>query len=466
MTPFDSLPGLRRTTLALAVAACLASLPVAARAQATVAPVGVPAVAPAPVKALAKAARSSNRNGDFIVAVVNTEAVTSVEVAQRLERASADAKRAGARLPDTESLRQQVLDALIDERVQITFAREVGQKVDDSEIDRAIANIAAQNQLSVAQLRDRLRGEGMEMVRFRGNMRDQLLLEKVREREVNSRIRITDADIEKLLDERRAQAVTETQLNLAQILVTVPEGANAELLAQRQARADGALARLRAGEDFSTVAREISEDGNHEAGGEIGLRPAQRLPDLFVEGVKGLAVGQFSAPLRSAAGIHILKVIDRQQGDAFQVTQSHARHILLRLSDRAQAAAVTRRMDDLRRQIERGEKKFEDVARDISEDGSAPSGGDLGWASPGQFVPEFEETMAKLAPGGISAPVVSRFGVHLIQVLERRSSTLDPKEVREQVRGQLREAKYEQAYLDWAKELRLRAYIELREPPQ
>ena len=453
MTPLHCLPCWRRTALALAAAACLGSLPVVAWAQ---------AAAPA----AAKSPRNANRSGDFIVAVVNTEAVTSVEVAQRLERASADVKRAGGKLPDAESLRQQVLDALIDERVQITFAREVGQKVDDSEIDRAVANIAAQNQLSVAQLRDRLRGEGMEMARFRGTMRDQLLLEKVREREVNTRIRITDADIEKLLDSYRARAVGETQLNLAQILVTVPEGANAELLAQRQARADGALARLRAGEDFTKVAREISEDGNRDAGGEIGLRPAQRLPDLFVDGVQGLAPGQVSAALRSAAGIHILKVIDRQQGDAFQVTQTRARHILLRLSDRAQAAAVTRRMDELRRQIERGEKKFEDVARDVSEDGSAPSGGDLGWASPGQFVPEFEEAMTKLAPGGISAPVVSRFGVHLIQVLERRSSTLDPKEVREQARGQLREAKYEQAYLDWAKELRLRAYIELREPPQ
>ena len=443
--------------LGLAATVGLACLPAAVWAQ---------AAAPTEAKAADKRQRGVNRNGDFIVAVVNTEAVTSVELAQRLERASADAQRAGAKAPDADALRQQVLDALIDERVQITFAREVGQKVDESEVDRAVANIAAQNQISVAQLRDRLRGEGMEMARFRGNLRDQLLLEKVREREVNGRIRITDADIDKLLDDYRTRAAGQTQLNLAQILVTVAEGANAELLAPRQARADLALSRVRAGEDFSTVARELSDDGNREAGGEIGLRPVQRLPDLFVDGAEGLAVGQVSALLRSAAGFHILKLIDRQQGDAFQVSQTRARHILLRLPDRAQAAAVTRRMDDLRRQIERGDKKFEDLAREVSEDGSASSGGDLGWASPGQFVPEFEEALAKLAPGGISAPVVSRFGVHLIQVIERRSVTPDPKEVREQARGQLRETKYEQAYLDWAKELRLRAYIELREPPQ
>ena len=408
----------------------------------------------------------NNQQGDHIVAVVNTEAVTSIEVAQRLERVQADARRANASLPDADTLRQQVLDALIDERVQITFARDVGQKVDDAEIDRAVANVAAQNQITLAQLRERLRSEGLEMARFRNNLRDQLLVERVREREVNTRIRISDADIERYLDERRSQAVGQIQLNLAQILVAVPEGATAELLAQRQARAAEALARLRAGEDFSKVARDISEDSNREAGGELGLRPASRLPDLFIDGVKALEIGQFTdPPLRSAAGLHILKLLDRQQGDPFKVSQSHVRHILLRLSDRAQVQQVSRRMEDLRREIERGDKKFEDVARDISEDGSAAAGGDLGWSSPGQFVPEFEQAVNQLTVGGLSAPVVSRFGVHLLQLLERRSVTADPKEVREQARNAIRESRYEQAYLDWTKELRLRAYIEMREPP-
>ena len=407
-----------------------------------------------------------NVKGDHIVAVVNTEAVTSIEVAQRIERISADAKRANAQLPDADTLRQQVLDALIDERVQITFARDVGQKVDDAEIDRAVANVAAQNQLTMAQLRDRLRSEGLEMARFRNNLRDQLMVERVREREVSTRIRISDADIERYLVEQRGRSADDTQLHLAQILVTVPEGASAEVLAQRQARANQALARLRAGEDFAKVARELSEDPNREAGGELGLRPVARLPDLFVDGVKALAPGQFTdQALRSGAGLHILKLIDRQQGDPFKVTQSRVRHILLRLADRGQVQQVSRRMEDLRRQIERGEKKFEDVAREVSEDGSAESGGDLGWAAPGQFVPEFEQAVNQLALGGLSAPVVSRFGVHLIQVLERRSVTPDPKEVRDQARNALRESRYEQAYLDWARELRLRAYIEMREPP-
>jgi len=425
--------------------------------------------APAPVQAqpqAAAAARVPGRSADYIVAVVNTELVTAVELAQRLERITADARRDGTRLPDAEALRQQVLDALIDERVQITHARESGQKVDDADIERAIANIAAQNQLSVAQLRERLRADGMDLPRFRNNLRDQIMAERVREREVNQRIRITDADIDRALEERVAQAANGAQLNVAQILVTVPEGATAEVAAQRQARAAQALTRLRAGEDFGKVARELSEDANRETGGELGLRPSDRLPDLFVAAVKNLAIGQFTPePVRSAAGFHILKLIDRQADDPYKVTQTHARHILLRVGDPAQGQQVARRLEGLRAQIERGERKFEDVARDVSEDGSATAGGDLGWVSPGGFVPEFEEAMTRLPLGGISPPVASRFGVHLIQVLERRSANVEPKEVRDQLRGRLREAKFESTYLEWAKELRMRAYIEMREPP-
>ena len=434
---------LKTSALALAVAACLAGGAVQAQP-----------------------ARAASLNGDFILAVVNTEVVTSVEVAQRIERVTTEAKRAGATLPDADTLRRQVLDALIDDRVQITYARESGQKVDDGDLDRAVANVAAQNQITVAQLRDRLRAEGQEFSRFRSNLRDQLLVERVREREVLARVRITDADIDSALDEQRAKAQSAGQLNLAQILVTVPENASAEVLVQRQSRIEAASVRLKAGEDFTKVARDLSEDNNREAGGEIGLRPVERYPDLFTEAVKDLAVGQVTPqPLRSAAGFHLIKVVDRQGGDVFKAQQTRARHILLRVSDRAQAAAVVRRIEGLRQQIERGEKRFEAVAQEISEDGSAPSGGDLGWASPGQFVPEFEEAMAKLQLNGISPPVVSRFGVHLIQVLERRTVSLDPKEVREQARNQLRESKFEPAFIEWLKELRLRAYIEMREPP-
>lgn len=418
-----------------------------------------------PPPVAAQSAREA-RNGDYIVAVVNTESVTAVEVEQRVARVRADAQRTGARLPADEALRKQVLDALIDERAQVTAARDSGARVDDIELDRAVANIASQNQLTLPQLRERLQSEGMDFAHFRNNLRDQLLVERMREREVNSRIGITDAEIDHLVQTQRADSAADVELNLAQILVTVPEGANDAVAAQRRELIERALARLRAGEDFSRVAREMSEDGNRAAGGEIGRRPARRLPDLFVETARGLAVGEIvKQPVRSAAGWHILKLIDRQEGAAFKVTQTHARHILLRVSERASAQAVSRRLEQVRRQIERGERRFEDVAREMSEDGSAAAGGDLGWTAPGSFVPEFEEAMNRLAVGSISAPLVSRFGVHLIQVQERRDVALDPKQVREQARNVLREQKFEQAYADWTRELRLRAYIELREPP-
>ncbi|MBI3369344.1 MAG: peptidylprolyl isomerase [Burkholderiales bacterium] len=418
-------------------------------------------------KPASAAAPRAPRNGDYIVAVVNTESVTAVEVEQRVARIRADAQRDNARLPADEALRQQVLDALVDERVLVTYARDLGVKIDEVELDRAVANVAAQNQITLAQLRERLKTDGMEYTRFRNNLRDQIMVERVREKEVSARIRIADADIDALIEQRRAESQADVEMNLAQILITVPEGANATLLAERQARVNAVLARLKAGEDFAKVAKEVSEDSNRAAGGEIGTRPMRRLPDLFVEATRNLRTGDYTLqPARSAAGFHILKVLSKQDGLAFKVTQTRTRHILLRSSDRSPTQAVTNRLELLRRQIERGEKRFEDVARELSEDGSAPNGGDLGWTSPGGFVPEFEEAMNALPLGGISAPVVSRFGVHLIQVVERRNVALEPKEVREQARNQLRETKFEQAYLDWTKDLRLRSYIELRDAPQ
>ena len=407
------------------------------------------------------------RNGDYIVAIVNQELVTAGEIDRRLQRAEEDAGRAGQRLPPDTELRQQVLDSLIDERVIVTYARESGVKVEEPEIDRAVQSVAQQNQITADQLRTRLRAEGVDYARFRANLRDQMLMERVREREVYQRIKISDAEIERYVDGQRAAMKAESELNVAQILVTVPEGADAATVEARKARADAALARVRGGENFAVVAREMSEDGNREHGGEIGLKPVSRLPDLFVESVRGLGTGEVApAPVRSGAGFHVLKVVERKDGGSLRVSQTHARHILLRTSPELTAEVAARRLLEYRRQIDGGQRRFEELARQYSEDGSAPSGGDLGWSTPGTMVPEFEEAMNKLSTGGISPPVVSRFGVHLIQVLERRDVALEPKQVREQARNVLREQKFEDAYNEWAKDLRARAYVEMREPPQ
>jgi peptidyl-prolyl cis-trans isomerase SurA len=406
------------------------------------------------------------RPGDYIVAIVNSELVTAGEVQLRLQRVQADALRSRQRLPPEEELRKQLVEALIDERVQVTYARESGVKVDNTEVDRALANIAAQNQVTMAQLRERLRVEGIDYTRFRENLRDQIAVDKVREREVVARIQVTDLEIDTFLDKQRAAAGVSSQYNIAQILVTVPEGAGEDEVAARRARAESALTRVRAGEAFAQVAREMSEDGNRAAGGEIGMRPAERLPDAFVEFVRPLEPGAVApALLRTGAGFHVIKLVDKREAGNVTITQTRARHVLLRSSPQVAPQAALARLATLRSQIEAGTLSFEQAARDYSEDASAAQGGDLGWVSPGAFVPEFEAAMNPLPIGGLSAPFVSRFGAHLVQVMDRRSATLDARQQREQARNVLREQRFEQAYNDWARELRARAYVEMRESP-
>jgi peptidyl-prolyl cis-trans isomerase SurA len=298
-------------------------------------------------------------------------------------------------------------------------------------------------------------------------VREQIIVERMREREVSQRVRITDTEVEDYLEKQRGQRAGEVEYNIAQILIAVPEGASAAVVSERRALADSAMARVRGGEDFATVAKAVSQDANRERGGEIGLRPADRLPDLFLETVRPLSAGSIApSVVRSGAGFHILKLVERRDASAFRVTQTRARHILLRVSDASNRDAAVRQMRDWRGQIERGVRRFEDIARERSEDGSASAGGDLGWASPGQFVPEFEQAMNPLPLGGLSEPVVSRFGVHLIQVVERREAALDNKQLRDQARAALREQKFEEAYGEWLKEMRSRAYVERREAPQ
>jgi peptidyl-prolyl cis-trans isomerase SurA len=411
------------------------------------------------------AASQPARAGDYIVAVVNQELVTAGEVQQRLAQVHAEAARSGAKLPPEPELRRQVVEALIEERVLVTYARDSGVKIDEAELDRAVANVAQQNRITMAQLRERLKSEGLDYTRFRNSVRDQLMVERTREREVQSRIKVSDAEIDAFLDKQRGHSPVE--LNIAQVLVTVPEGASVEEVVRRRALAEQAQARVKNGEPFEAVAKAMSEDGNKERGGEIGLKPADRLPDAFVTQVRDLKPGEVAPTLlRSGAGFHLLKLLERRDASSLTVTQTHARHILLRPGPQLGQEAAIARLADFKRDIESGKATFEALARANSEDGSAPRGGDLGWTAPGSLVPEFEQAMNALPPGGISDPVVTRFGVHLIQVVERREVTIDARQLREQARNALREQKFETAYNDWLRDLRARAYVEMREPPQ
>lgn len=403
--------------------------------------------------------------GDYIAAVVNQDVVAASEVVARTERLRQEARQKGEVMPETAGLRKQALEALIEDRVLITHARETGNKIDEAELDRVVANVAAQNKLTMPQLLQRLKQDGTDYKSFRENLRDQMMTERVREREVQGRIKVSDAEIDAWLDKKRQALEQGGQVNLAQVLVTVPDGAAEAVVAERRAVAEAALARVQGGEDFAKVAREVSEDGNKARGGEIGLRPVDRLPDIFVGAVKDLKTGQVApALLRSGAGFHLLKVVERQGAASMtQSLQTRARHILLRPSAQLTAEVAARRLAEMKRQIEAGQAKFEDLAKANSEDGSAEGGGDLGWMGAGGFVPEFEEAMNALALNGISGPVMSRFGVHLIQVLERRTVEVDPKVLRDQARSALREQKYDEVYQDWVKELRAKAFVEVRE---
>jgi len=419
----------------------------------------------------AASAASGPRAADFIVAVVNSEPITNNEVRSRLLRYEQQLAQQGAPIPPRPQLAREVLERLIGEKAQLQVARESGIRVDEGLVDQAEQTIARQNSIDVPELRRRLQADGLDVTQFRADLRNQVMLQRLRDRELEQRVKITDQDIDAFLREQQAgrgdPALNE--LNLAHILVAVPENATPAQVAPLQAKAQQLLQRARAGEDFGKLAREGSDaPGAANSGGLIGPRSADRLPPLFAEATRNLAPGGITDVLRSAAGFHIIKLVDKRNAATagITVTQSHARHILLRPTPQLNEAAARQRLADIKRRVTAGQADFAQLARENSQDGSARNGGDLGWTSPGMFVPEFEEALNALSPGQISEPVVSRFGVHLIQLLERRENTLSQKEQREVVRNLLRERKLDETYVRWAQEVRGRAYVELREPPQ
>ena len=428
----------------------------------------------APVGVAAPVATSkAPQPADFIVAVVNSEPITNNEVRAEMQRILQQISQQRRPLPDSKLLASQVLERLINDKAQLQLARETGVRVDDAAIDLAEQNIARQNQLDVAELRRRIAAEGLVLSQFRDQLRDQLMLTRLRERDVEPRVRVTDLEVDQYLQEQlQAGSIdpASQEINLAQILVAVPDAATPVQIAALEAKAQRALQRARAGEDFVALVLEFSDatDSTSRAnGGQLGLRTADRYPPLFVESTQTLGVGDVSAVVRSGAGFHVLKVIEKKTTGlpAMAVTQSRARHILLRVSPQLSEAAARAKLADFKKRIVAGKADFAALARESSQDGSAAQGGDLGWANPGMFVPEFEEVMNRLTPSQVSDPLVSRFGVHLIQLMERRKAALSPREQRETVRALLREKKLDEAYVTWAQDLRGRAYVEMREPP-
>ena len=457
--------------------ACLAALatsgasaqglrPAAAASSPKTSPSLSRALATAPQRLPAPGASAAARQADYIVAVVNSEPLTHNEVQARTARVMQ--QLAGQPNPPPPALlEREVLERLILEKIQLQQAEQNHIRVDDVAVTQAEQMVASQNSVSREEMYRRLAADGVTPESFRQDLRRQLLLQRLRERDVDARVRITDQEADAYLHEQTGgKGATPPDLNLSHVLITVPENASPEQVAQRQARAQQVADQARAGSDFAALARQYSEGTERAEGGLMGLRPADRYPELFANAVQALPVGGIAGPLRSAAGFHILKVVDKvNTGKVPPITQSRARHILLRATPQLTEAAAVERLADYRRRILAGQADFADLARQHSKDGSAKDGGDLGWSTPGRYVPEFDATLDTLQPREISQPLVSRFGVHLIQLMERRQVQPNAREQREMARYVLREKKIEEAYLLWAQELRARAYVEYREAP-
>ena len=405
---------------------------------------------------------------DYIAAVVNSEPVTDSEVRARMARVLQQIKQQGNATPPATEIRKQVLERLISEKAQLQEAKENGIKIEDGAITQAEENVARQNRMTLTEFRERLRQEGLSTSQLRADLRDQLMMTRLREREVEPRVKITDWDIDNFLKEQQRQAsVGPLELNLGQILVVVPESANAEEVTRLEAKAKQLVEKVKAGGDLEALAQQANTANDKVLGGVMGLRSSERYPELFVTSVRPLSVGGVVGPVRSGAGFHILKLIEKQDPNGLPetVTQSHARHILLRTSAKLSEADAINQLNDFRRRLNAQQTNFADLAKEFSQDGSAPAGGDLGWANPGQFVPEFEEAMNALAPNDISRPTVTRFGVHLIQLIERREAPLSERDRREIARYALKEKKTAELYTTYLQDLRDRAYVELRDAP-
>lgn len=410
---------------------------------------------------------STTSGRDFIVAVVNATPITNHDVNQRVLQLKQQAREQGRAQALANPSLQTALEQLITEKALLQHANDQGITVDAATLNQAQERVAAQSQLSVEALRSKLASEGTTWQRFQQNLNEQLILQRLAERNVPARIRVSEAEIDTVMRERmNARGNVNPNIELAHILVAVPEQATAAQVNALQAKAQSILQRLQAGANFADVAKDVSNSSDKDQGGRMGLRPMDRYPSLFVQAIQNLSVGDLSPVFRSGAGFHILKLVNKQSNQTMTVTETRARHILLRPSGQLSQNAARAKLANFKRDLEAGRADFAKLAKEHSQDGSAENGGDLGWVAPGVFVPEFEETMDKLQANQISDPLVSRFGVHLIQVLARRDAPISERELRESARNLVRQRKYDETYQQWTQEVRGRAYVEYRDPPQ
>ncbi|HPX87780.1 MAG TPA: peptidylprolyl isomerase [Methylophilaceae bacterium] len=399
---------------------------------------------------------------DRIVAVVDQTVITERDLESRIATVTAQLKKQGTELPDEALLRKQILERLISDTLQIQYAAQTGLKVEDSQLDKTIERIADQNNLTLTEFSEALARDGISMRKFRADIRNEITLARLREREVEGRVNVTESEVDNYLTNQSNSGESLDEFEISHILIRTPEEGATEDIQKAKARVEDALKALNAGMSFAKVSASYSDAPNALEGGNLGWKKGSQMPNLFLDALKNMQVGEVSEPIRSPNGYHILKLTNKRGGNSpLVVQQTHARHILIKLSEIMSEAEGKTKMENIKERLDNGEK-FEVLARQYSEDATASNGGDLGWVNPGDTVPQFEKAMNELKENEISAPVRSQFGWHVIQVLERRGQDMTKEAARLKARQEIRARKAEEAYQDWIRELRDRAYVELR----
>lgn len=398
---------------------------------------------------------------DRIVVVVNDDVITESELAQRLRETRKQLEMEKISAPPDAALRKQLLERMVLERLQLQLAVQSGIRIGESDVDRAFETVAQRNKLGVEEFRKALAQKGMDVAAYRNQLRDQLTIQQLLEREISNRITVTDSEVENFLENPESRADMDVTYQLSHILIGIPEAASPEAIQAARKRADDIHRQLAGGANFEQTAVSQSQGADALKGGNLGWKKAGELPELFLATLKNIPVGGISEVLRSPNGFHILKLNGKRGGDqAAAVTQTHVRHILLKPSEIQSLEDARQKLSGLRERIENGED-FAALARAHSDDtGSAANGGDLGWANPGQMVPEFEKAMNALQPNQLSQPVRTPFGLHLIQVLGRRSHDVTQEREFAAARQQIHARKADERYEQWARQLRNEAFVE------
>ena len=400
---------------------------------------------------------------DRIVAIVDKNAITEQELEAKVRTVSEQLTKQGKQLPEERVLRKQILERLIVDSIQLQLAAERGIKVNEVQLEKTIERIAEQNQMGVEAFRNALANDGISYNAFREDMRNEITIARLKESEINNRINISEGEVDNYLTtQENSKDGKQEEFELSQILIRTPEESSPKDIEAAQVKVEEVLAELNKGESFEKVSASFSDAPNALEGGNMGWRSSSQIPPAFLALLKDIAVGQTSKPIRSPNGFHIIKINNKRSADStLIVEQTHARHILIKLNEVVSEQEAKQKMDGLKERLDNG-ADFAELAQQYSEDGSANSGGDLGWVNPGDTVPEFEAAMNALAPQEISQPIRSPFGWHIIQVLERRKQDMTDQAARIQARKEIFSRKVEEAYEDWIHELRDRAFVELR----